>query len=324
MVPELISLAGIGLLGALGLGIASKRLAVEEDPRLEKILEAIPGANCGACGYAGCSAFAKAVLAETAPLNGCIAGGEDVANKVAAVLGKSVEKGEKSVAVVACRGTRTQARLRFIYQGIDDCRAAVNVGGGDKACPYGCLGLGSCQKVCPFGAITIDDNLAWIDPEKCVGCGLCVDECPRNVIHLVPVDAVVQVLCNSHETGKKVRDFCQVGCIGCKACERVCPFNAIIVTDNLATIDLDKCVRCGLCIEVCPQNSIQDFVGVIRKAFIDSSSCVSCGRCKTVCPFDAITGDKQTPYTVLQDKCRGCGLCVRQCKVDAITLREIF
>ena len=324
MIPELFSLAGIGLLSSLGLGIASKRLAIEVDPRLEKILEALPGANCGACGYAGCNAFAKAVLEETAPLNGCVAGGEETMNKVAAVLGKSVEKGERAIAVVACSGTRTQARLRFIYQGIDDCRAAVNVGGGDKACPYGCLGLGSCQKVCPFGAITIEDNLASIDPEKCVGCGLCVDECPRDVIHLVPADAAVQVLCSSHESGRDVKSFCHIGCIGCGACERVCPFNAITVSDNLAEIDLEKCVACGLCIEICPQNTIQDFIGVSQKAFIDSAACVSCGKCKTVCPFNAITGDKQSPYTVLTDKCRNCGLCVRQCKVDAITLREVF
>ncbi len=322
MVPELVSLAGIGFLASLGLGIAAKRFAVKEDPRLDKLLEVLPGANCGACGYAGCSAFAKAVLNEEAPVNGCVAGGESVALKVAKVLGKKVEKTERMVAIVACQGTDRLTRQRFIYQGIDDCRAAVNIGGGSKACPYGCLGLGSCQKVCPFGAITIENALAVIDPEECVGCGLCVDECPRGIIHLVPLKASVQVLCSSHVAGKTVKDFCDVGCIGCKRCERACPFNAIHVVDNLAVINPDKCTACGICVETCPQHTLNMVFPVKKLAVINPDDCISCGMCQKVCPFNAITGAKGAPYEIINDKCHGCGLCVSQCKAQAISLME--
>ncbi len=322
MLPEVICLSGIGFLAALGLGVAAKKLNIKEDPRLEKILEALPGANCGACGYAGCSAFARSVLEEEAPINGCVAGGESTALKVAEVLGKKVENAERSVAVVACHGSGTYTRQRFIYQGIDDCRAAVNVGGGSKACAFGCLGLGSCQKVCPFGAITIEDALAKIDPEICVGCGLCVEECPRNIIHLVPVEATVQVLCSSRNVGKTVKEFCDVGCIGCKRCELSCPFNAISVVNNVAIIDPEKCKTCGICIEVCPQNTIRSFFPIQRLARINAETCVSCGKCEKACPFNAITGEKGVPYKVIPDKCHGCGLCVEQCKVEAITIEE--
>lgn len=322
MLSEFVSLAGIGLIASIGLGIAAKRFAVNEDPRLEKILEVLPGANCGACGYAGCSAFARAVLNEEVPVSGCLAGGESTALKVAEVLGKKVEKTERRVAVVACHGTKNYTRQRFVYQGIDDCRAAVNIGGGSKACPYGCLGLGSCQKVCPFGAITIEDGLAVIDVEECVGCGLCVDECPRDIIHLVPKSASVQVLCSSHEAGKAVREFCDVGCIGCKRCESVCPFNAIAVKDNLAVINPDKCTSCGICIAVCPQHTLKAVFPFTKHALIDPKKCVSCGNCKDVCPFNAVVGSKDFPYEVLTNKCRGCGLCVEQCKFEAISMFE--
>ena len=322
MLPEIISLAGIGFLASLGLGIAAKKLAVKEDPRLEKILEALPGANCGGCGYAGCAAFARAVLEDEAPIEGCVAGGESTALKVAEVLGRKVEKTERMVAFVACHGSKTYTRQRFIYQGIDDCRAAVNVGGGSKACAFGCLGLGSCQKVCPFGAITIEDDLAKIDPEECVGCGLCVDECPRNIIHLVPARATVQVLCSSQNVGKTVKDFCDVGCIGCRRCERACPFNAINVIRNVAVIDPAKCRTCGICMEVCPQDTIRSFFPVKKVAKIDAETCISCGRCEKACLFEAITGEKGVPYTVNPEKCKGCGLCVEQCKVKAITMEE--
>ncbi len=322
MLAEILSLAGIGFLAALGLGVAAKKFAVQEDPRLEKILDILPGANCGACGYAGCSAFARSVLDGEAQVNGCVAGGETTTLKVAEVLGKKVEKTERYVAVVACHGSGAYTRQRFIYQGIDNCRAAVNVGGGSKACEFGCLGLGSCQKVCPFGAITIEDALAKVDPDLCTGCGLCVEECPRNIIHLVPIRATVQVVCSSRNVGRTVKEFCDVGCIGCQRCKRACPFDAIDIVQNLAVINPDKCHTCGICVEICPQKTIQSFLPLDWRAEIDPEACVSCGRCEKVCPFEAISGEKGVPYRVAPEKCKGCGLCVDACKVNAITMRK--
>jgi len=216
-----LSLAGLGLLLGLGLVLAGKYLSVEIDPRIEQIADMLPNANCGACGFAGCSGFAKALVAGTAEVTDCTPGGSETAAKIAAILG--VEAGDvvETIAVVRCAGGDTAATRKSIYAGISNCQAAELVAGGDKLCPYGCLGLGSCQVACPFGAVVItEDRLAVIDAEKCTGCGKCVDACPRSIINLVPKSRQVHVLCRSLDKSKAVKAYCTVGCIACKLCAK--------------------------------------------------------------------------------------------------------
>ena len=180
----------LGIMGAVFgavLAIASKVFAVKTDERLPKLIEALPGANCGGCGFAGCQAYAQAVLEGRAEIGLCVAGGQASADRMAAVMGVTAAKTERVVAMVRCRGHHT-AKAR--YDGIHDCRSAMFVGGnGPSACPSGCLGFGSCVSVCRFDAIHVVDGVAKVDPEKCTGCLQCAAVCPRKVIVPVSYDA---------------------------------------------------------------------------------------------------------------------------------------
>lgn len=254
---SLLSLGGMGLLFGAVLAFASKRFAVEKDPRVEAIHEVLPGANCGACGYPGCDGFAQAVVAGRAPVDGCTVGGATVAMKVGAIMGVDVEERERAIARVLCRGNCHNAVNKYEYKGIQDCVAASMLAGGYKGCSYGCLGLGTCVRACPFDAIYIaDDGIAVVDPDKCTGCGKCVEACPKKLIELIPQSSLVQVLCISRDPGKQVRQNCKVGCIGCRLCVKACQFDAIDFVDNLARIRYDKCVNCMACAEKCPTGAI--------------------------------------------------------------------
>jgi NADPH-dependent glutamate synthase beta subunit-like oxidoreductase/NAD-dependent dihydropyrimidine dehydrogenase PreA subunit len=170
---------------AAGLGYAAKVFHVEVDPKIQAIEQSLPGANCGGCGFPGCSGAAVAIAEGRAPVNVCVAGGAAVWTQVAEVLGVAVSLREREVAAVKCRGGETRADQRFEYAGITDCRAAVLLFGGDKICEVGCLGLGTCQSVCPFGAIHLGpDRIPVVDEEACTGCGTCVRQCPKNVLRL--------------------------------------------------------------------------------------------------------------------------------------------
>jgi Na+-translocating ferredoxin:NAD+ oxidoreductase RNF subunit RnfB len=256
----LISAGSMGIMGALfalGLAKASNKFAVEEDPRVGQISEVLPGANCGACGYPGCDAFASAVARDQAPVNGCPVGGSNVAQKVAALMGvEAINEEDKKVARVSCQGTKCNAKEKFKYEGIQDCRAAARLNGGSKSCEFGCLGLGTCEKVCAFDAITIEDGIAKIDPNKCTACGKCIDACPKTVIQWIPFAQQVIVDCNSSRKGKEVKEKCIVGCIGCKICVKACPFDAMKFKDNLAYINYERCTNCMICAEKCPTKAI--------------------------------------------------------------------
>lgn len=248
-------LAGTGLIFGAILALASKVFQVETDPRIEELEATLPGANCGACGYPGCSGYAAAIAGGEAGVDRCPPGGAEVAAKLAQVMG--VEAGEVAleIAFVNCRGR--ESLDRFTYEGIQDCLAAQLQGGGHKECASACLGFGDCVRACSFGAITIDENnLAVVDPEKCTGCKLCVAACPRNVISMIKADAHVQVACGSKEKGPLVRKICPQGCIGCRICVRECPQEAIAMDGNLAVIDHEKCNGCGICAEKCPTGTI--------------------------------------------------------------------
>jgi electron transport complex protein RnfB len=253
----------LGVLGALFgmlLAFAAKKFAVEVDERQEAIAEILPGANCGGCGYAGCSAYAAAVVKGQAPVNNCAAGGNAVAAQIAEIMGVAAAETERCVAQVKCSGFVGHAEKKFDYSGIMDCTAAMRLGGGlgPNACAYGCIGYGSCVAACPFGAISIKYGVARVDHEKCVGCMTCASACPKGLIIKVPYEADVTVACNSQEKGGALRKYCDIGCLGCKICERTCEHDAIHVIDNLARIDYSKCVSCGQCAPKCPRHLIRD------------------------------------------------------------------
>ncbi len=319
MIAPVLVLAALGLVASLGLALASRRFRVEVDPRVGALEEVLPGVNCGACGYAGCSALAQALAEGRAEANACLPGGPEVAQAVARILG--VEAGEtvRRVAVVRCCGTRDVAPDKGQYLGVPDCRAAALVGGGPKACAYGCLGMGSCERACPFDAIHVGpDGLARVDRERCTGCGRCVEACPKRIIELVPDSVKVHVRCSNPHRAKAVKAVCSRGCIGCRRCQKACPVDAISMDRDLARIDPDRCVSCGRCAQVCPTENIEDLVAVRHRARIDESACIGCTKCAKVCPVDAIAGERKQPHRVDPERCIACGRCFGVCPVQAI------
>jgi len=252
-------LAGLGLLFGLWLAASAARFGVEPDPKVTSITEALPGANCGACGYPGCSALASAIAKGNAPANACPVGGQAVAQKIAKIIGSGEVSVVEMVAVLKCNGGCENALDKFIYTGIKDCRAAVLIGDGQKMCSYACVGLGTCEALCPFGAITMSPQmLPVIDFEKCTGCGICVKNCPKSVLELVPKKNMVYVACNSLDKGAYVKKVCKVGCIACNICQKNCPYDAIHVKNFLAKVEYDKCTMCGICVEKCPTKIIMN------------------------------------------------------------------
>jgi RnfABCDGE-type electron transport complex B subunit len=261
MIEAILTIGALGFISSLGLGIAAKKFAVFVDPKVEKIEGILPGANCGACGYPGCNAFAKAVVEENAACNLCVPGGEEVTADISSVMGVEAEVKEKKIARLMCQGSDDCAKRKFDYTGIEDCRAAMVVAGGNKSCAFGCLGLGSCIKACPFGAISAQENgLIRIDENLCTGCGICIQTCPKNILDLVPPTQKVTVLCHSTDKGPIVKKNCKKGCIGCMVCKKVCPEEAITIESFLAEIDPAKCTTCLKCVEKCPMKSIKSLV----------------------------------------------------------------
>jgi electron transport complex protein RnfB len=247
---------GLGLVFGLGLAYASKKFEVKVDETVARIREVLPGANCGACGQAGCDEFAECVAAGDCKVNGCPVGGQEVADKIAEILGVESEGVVPQTARVMCRGSRSVSRMKFEYDGIEDCAAAASLYGGPNACSYGCVGMGNCVRACAFDAIVIVDGLARIAESKCTACGKCVAACPKRIIDIVPRSSEYTVTCSSLDRGNIVRKNCDVGCIGCGRCVRVCPKSAITMDGTLAKIDPYKCDNCGECIKVCPTNAI--------------------------------------------------------------------
>ncbi|MEN2983484.1 MAG: RnfABCDGE type electron transport complex subunit B [Dictyoglomaceae bacterium] len=251
-------LGGIGLVFGSTLAFAGKKFAVEIDPRLSEILKVLPGTNCGACGYPGCEGLAQAIIEGKAKSTGCVAGGEKVAKEVAKVLGLEEEITiTKNIAFLNCQGGKEIAVNRFIYKGIKTCRASHLTQGGEKGCPNGCIGYGDCVMVCPFSAIYMgEDGLPKVDSTKCTGCGLCVKECPRGILTLLPINIPLLLGCKTILPGPDARQVCSRACIGCGICTRVCPKGAITMQGRLPVINYELCDGCGICVEKCPTKAL--------------------------------------------------------------------
>lgn len=256
LIPVLI-FAGLGLFFGVVLAVASKLFAVKTDERIPKIVDALPGANCGGCGFSGCSALAENIVKGQAKCNACSAGGDEVAVKIAEIMGVPAEKAERKRSQVICSGGAGVAKLRYLYEGAGDCVSASRLVGGDKLCPFGCIGLGTCVKACKFDAISADSGVAVVDPKKCTACGACASACPKKIIRIIPSESAYYVGCASHEKGADARVHCDAGCIGCKLCEKNCPTGAVTVTDFVASIDPHKCIGCGVCATKCPRKIIR-------------------------------------------------------------------
>ena len=250
-------LGAIAVVFGLILAFAAKIFEVETDPRLPQIQSALAGANCGGCGYPGCSGCAEAILAGKAPVNACAPAGAEGAAKIAAIMGVEAGSGEKKVAHVICNGGE-DCQKNFIYVGTPSCLAATKVAGGPTACQFGCLGFGECVKACQFGAIKINaKGVAEVDKEKCTNCGACREACPRHIIVEVPYKQKVIVDCANRDKGPAVTKVCANSCIGCGLCERTCKLDAIHVVNNVAVIDYVKCKNCTMCAKACPRNAIE-------------------------------------------------------------------
>jgi Na+-translocating ferredoxin:NAD+ oxidoreductase subunit B len=318
----LIVLAGLGIFFGIALAIVAAKFVVKVDPKVEQVRETLPGANCGACGFAGCMGYAEAVVGNPdVAVNMCAPGKSAVAEKIAEITGKKAEKVDPKIARVFCQGGASQSQRKFIYTGVKDCTAAVLAAGGDKSCDYGCLGYATCMRACPFSAITMSaDNLPIISPEKCTACGKCVAACPKQVIELALMSKAVVVSCHSRDKGGDTKKKCQVGCIACGICVRTCPVDAIKIENNHARIDHAKCIVCGLCVKKCPTHAIKDYIPVRPKAQIDPKVCAGIDICSKVCPVNAISGDVRAVHTVDQSKCIGCGMCAARCPKKAIQM----
>ncbi|MEA2075913.1 MAG: RnfABCDGE type electron transport complex subunit B [Euryarchaeota archaeon] len=251
MIEAVIVMGVLGIVFGAGLAYASGKLEVPVDPRVERITELLPGGNCGACGFPACRILAEAVVEDHHLINNCKICDEESWLKICSILG--IKFGKKKIALVACSYDSVD---KFEYEGVKTCATAALIMGGFRACEYACLGFGDCVHACTFNAIEKRGYKYFVDTRKCIGCGACMEACPRDLMRYIDADAKVLVRCNSLDKGKIVAKICEEGCIACKQCEKVCEREAIKVENNLAVIDYELCNGCGACMEACKRGTI--------------------------------------------------------------------
>lgn len=258
----LVVMVGIGAVFGFILAIANKKFSMEVNPLIHEVEDVLPKGQCGACGYAGCAAYAEAVVIDKdVPPNLCVPGKNAVANAVAELTGKIAAKVEPRVAHIKCHGTIEKAALSYTYKGIKDCVAANLLQGGPKGCKYGCIGFGNCVNNCPFGAMTMGkEGLPVVDTKMCTGCGKCETSCPKSIIEMISIGSVVEVNCNSKDKGAVAKKVCSDACIGCGLCAKNCSYGAIELQNNLAVVNakicIEKCTK-AICSSKCPTGAIK-------------------------------------------------------------------
>ncbi|WP_167618400.1 Fe-S cluster domain-containing protein [Maribellus sediminis] len=264
VIYTIVTLVVIGAAAAVILYFVAQKFKVYEDPRIDEVEGALPGANCGGCGFAGCRAFAEACVgaSELNDLN-CPVGGNDTMSGVASILGLEAVQQDPRVAFIRCNGTCDHRPKTSSFDGASTCAIASSVYSGESDCQFGCLGYGDCFDACDFDAIVMhpETGIPEIIDDKCVACGACVEACPKDLIELrkkMPKNRKVVVACRNMDKGGVAKKACDVACIGCSKCFKECPFDAITMENNLAYIDSDKCKLCRKCVPVCPTSAIQE------------------------------------------------------------------
>ena len=262
LIYTIITISSIGIVAAIVLFLVARKFYVYEDPRIDQVEEALPGANCGGCGYAGCRAFAEAIVKENSLAGkNCPVGGSQCMEDIASVMGLEAEKAQPKVAVIRCNGTCDNRPRTNTYDGAENCSIASSLYGGETGCQYGCLGYGDCVDSCDFDALVMNEEtgLPEVIDDQCVECGACVEACPKDLIELrkkMPKNRKVFVSCRNTDKGAAAKKACSVACIGCGKCVKECPFDAITLENSLAFIDADKCRICRKCVSVCPTGAI--------------------------------------------------------------------
>ncbi|MCL1863111.1 MAG: 4Fe-4S binding protein [Defluviitaleaceae bacterium] len=259
ILSTLFVMGGLGVLFGLLLSYAGVKFKTEVDPKLESLKKVLPGVNCGGCGRAGCGAFADDLFHGNAEVTDCPVVTPEVNQTLSDIMGVEAVETKRMVAFVKCIGT--ECKYLYKYQGVEGCRSSARLAnGGSKACTAGCIGNKSCMPACKFGAMRLENGITVIDSEKCTGCKMCIDFCPKKLIEMVPYDKIIRIGCNTHDGAKSTRENCTIGCIGCKICMKKCENGAITMDGTLAKIDYKKCNNCGACIDACPRKCISNGV----------------------------------------------------------------
>ena len=238
------------------LGFFKEFFAVPQDPYEQAIRSALPGANCGACGFPGCESYAREIASGKAGITACPVGGSGVIEKLAGITGQAAKQEQPVVPVLVCQGSFLHTPRKGKYTGMETCRGAKLAAGSTKLCTWGCLGYGDCTRVCKFGAIrmNVKKGLPRVDYKKCTSCRMCISECPQGILAGIPFNqkGAIPLCSNVSPDKKRAAKSCRIACIKCELCVRSCPKQCIVMKNNIPVVDWSKCDSCRVCVEKCP------------------------------------------------------------------------